>query len=74
MLLRRWYAVLLHRLGSQVSSDVSDAPADFTPRAIVRLEGLFQWKTPTTQLEIEPATFRLVAQSINLLRHCVPPF
>ena len=43
------------------------------PRAVVRLEGLRQWKIAIPPLGMKPATFRLAAQYLNQLRHRVPP-
>ena len=44
------------------------------PRAIVRSQGLFQWKIPVTPYGIEPATFRFVAQHLNHCATAVPLF
>ena len=43
------------------------------PKAILRPEGLCQWKIPKIPPEIELATSRLVAKCPNQLKHRVPP-
>jgi len=54
----RWYSYLLG--------------AESTPGATVRPVGLCQLKILKTRPRIEPATFRLVAQCLNQLRHRLP--
>jgi hypothetical protein len=61
-----------HEGGKVVSIVLISVRGWINPRAIVRPEGLSQWKLWMTPLGIKPATFWLVVQCLNQLRQCVP--
>jgi hypothetical protein len=59
----------MDRLWGFQEVEAYDSAKIVSPQRLVRPEGLCQPKSPMTQSGIEPATFQLVAQCLNQLRH-----
>jgi hypothetical protein len=57
------------RTGRLYSQEIFPVLISVNPRAIVRPEGLCQWKNPTTPSGIETTTYRITAQC-----HHVTPY